>query len=66
MIDSWSGEYLSKEETERENLHRKLGMHGYKPDTPPMTMEERIQAARKKQLDNGLTSCYTKEETNKA
>jgi hypothetical protein len=47
VIDSWSGEYLSKEETERENLHRELGMHGYKPDTPAMTQEERIAAAQR-------------------
>lgn len=52
VIDSWSGEYLSKEETERENLYRKIGRHGYKPDTPAMTMEERVQAARQRKIDH--------------
>ena len=53
VIDSWSGEYLSKEETERENMLREIGRNGYKPDTPPMTMEERVQYARQRKFDKG-------------
>lgn len=53
VIDSWSGEYLSKEETYEENQRRRWGpKHWTQPDPNPMTMEERIQAAKQRRLDN--------------
>lgn len=42
VIDSWSGEYLSKELTHEENQRRR-----YSPSEPPMTREERIAAVKK-------------------
>lgn len=47
VIDSWSGEYLSKEETYEENQRRRWGSRHYtQPEQPPMTQEERIEAAK--------------------
>jgi len=53
VIDSWSGEYLSKELTSVENDRRRCGMKGYAYDTPPMTFEERVAAggSNKRTLD---------------
>lgn len=46
VVSSWSGEYLSKEETYLENQRRR-----YDPTNPsaqqPMTMEERVAAVKK-------------------
>jgi hypothetical protein len=52
VVDSWSGEYLSKEETHKENQRRRWG--SIDPQ-PPMTMEDRIKAVKKpnKVLDLG-------------
>jgi anaerobic ribonucleoside-triphosphate reductase len=47
VVDSWSGEYLSKEETYEENQRRRWGRQ---PVQQSMTMEERIQAVKNKQL----------------
>ena len=48
VIDSWSGEYLSKEETYEENQKRRWGSPHWSVDPqPPMTMEERIKAVKK-------------------
>lgn len=49
VVDSWSGEYLSKELTYKENQRRR-----WEPSLPipPMTMEERIAAARKMHYDS--------------
>lgn len=41
VIDSWSGEYLSKEETYKINEYRK---YSFGNPSDPMTMEERKQA----------------------
>jgi hypothetical protein len=46
VIDSWSGEYLSKELTYEENQRRRYGAS----QGTYMTMEERIQAVKNKQL----------------
>ena len=55
VIDSWSGEYLSKEETYNENQRRRWGSrHWTQPDIPPMTMEERVQYARQRKFDQTL------------
>lgn len=48
VIDSWSGEYLSKELTYEENTRRQNApTHWTQTLQPPMTMEERIAAVRK-------------------
>lgn len=47
VVDSWSGEYLSKELTYDENHRRRYGGQRNDPVNFPMTMEERIAAARK-------------------
>jgi hypothetical protein len=47
VVDSWSGEYLSKELTYEENQRRRWGRQ---PVQQSMTMEERIQAVKNKQL----------------
>ena len=47
VIDSWSGEYLSKELTHQENERRRYGLTPSKTELPPMTMEERIAAVKK-------------------
>jgi len=48
VVDSWSGEYLSKEETYEENQNRRWGTkHRSVDPQPPMTMEERINAVKK-------------------
>lgn len=56
VIDSWSGEYLSKEDTETEYNRRRYGYtdeHGNRIpgdyDTRPLTMEERRAIVRDKQ-----------------
>ena len=50
VIDSWSGEYLSKELTYKENQRRRWGSgHWTQPDPDPMTQEERIEAAKNNQ-----------------
>jgi hypothetical protein len=53
VIDSWSGEYLSKEDTEIEYNRRKYGYtdengtrHSGDYDTKPLTREERRAIAR--------------------
>lgn len=48
VVDSWSGEYLSKELTHEENQRRRWGRTS---PIPPMTMEERKAAARHKKID---------------
>lgn len=50
VVDSWSGEYLSKELTYEENQRRRWS----NPQEPPMTMEERIEAARRKRLEDTM------------
>ena len=50
VIDSWSGEYLSKELTYEENQRRRWGGHWTEEPREPMTMEER-RAAVKKPVD---------------
>lgn len=48
VIDSWSGEYLSKELTYEENQRRKWNStHWTQSNEPPMTMEERRAAVKK-------------------
>lgn len=48
VIDSWSGEYLSKELTYEENQRRRYSStHWTQPQAEPMTMEERIAAVKK-------------------
>lgn len=48
VIDSWSGEYLSKELTYQEDQNRRWGSPHWSVDPqPPMTMEERVEAVRK-------------------
>jgi hypothetical protein len=48
VVDSWSGEYLSKEDTHDENQRRRWGNPHWTTDPqPPMTMEERRAAVRK-------------------
>ena len=52
VIDSWSGEYLSKEETYEENQRRRWGTrHWTQPEPDPMTQEERIAAVKKNPVD---------------
>lgn len=51
VINSWSGEYLSKEKTYDENQRRRFGGHWTQPPQEPMTMEERVQAVRQRPLD---------------
>lgn len=47
VIDSWSGEYLSKEETYEENQRRRWDTTRWtQTNQPPMTQEERIEAAK--------------------
>lgn len=46
VVDSWSGEYLSKELTYEENQRRRWGQ----TEEPPMTMEERRAAVKKSQI----------------
>lgn len=51
VVDSWSGEYLSKELTYEENQRRRWGTrHWSQPEEPPMTMEERRAAVKKSQI----------------
>jgi hypothetical protein len=50
VIDSWSGEYLSKELTYEENQRRRWCGHWTEEPREPMTMEER-RAAVKKPVD---------------
>jgi hypothetical protein len=53
VIDSWSGEYLSKEETHEENQRRRWGTQHWTIDPqPPMTMEERIAIAKNRTTFN--------------
>jgi hypothetical protein len=52
VVDSWSGEYLSKELTYDENQRRRYGGQWNDPVNFPMTMEERIAAARKMHYDS--------------
>lgn len=53
VVDSWSGEYLSKELTYEENQRRRWGnRHWTQPEDPLMTMEERVAAARKMHYDS--------------
>jgi hypothetical protein len=47
VVDSWSGEYLSKELTYEENQRRRWGS----TQEPPMTMQERVAAVNSKKLD---------------
>lgn len=47
VVDSWSGEYLSKELTYEENQRRRWGRTS---PIPPMTMEERRTAVKKSQI----------------
>jgi hypothetical protein len=47
VVDSWSGEYLSKELTYEENQRRRWGTtHWSQTPQEPMTMEERIAAVK--------------------
>jgi hypothetical protein len=46
VVDSWSGEYLSKEEAENEYMRRRWGENS-DPMARPLTMEERIAAVKK-------------------
>lgn len=46
VVDSWSGEYLSKELTYEENQRRRWSTT-HPSSQKPMTMEERIAAVRK-------------------
>lgn len=47
VVDSWSGEYLSKELTYEENQRRRWGTHHWSVDPQPsMTTEERIAAVK--------------------
>lgn len=46
VIDSWSGEYLSKEDAEEEHARRRYGPNG-DWDAKPLTMEERRAAVKK-------------------
>jgi hypothetical protein len=52
VVDSWSGEYLSKELTYEENQSRRWGRTS---PIPPMTMEERIAAVRHKKVDFNMS-----------
>lgn len=48
LLDSWSGEYLSKELTYEENQRRRYGTtHWAQTPQGPMTMEERRAAVKK-------------------
>jgi hypothetical protein len=48
VVDSWSGEYLSKELTYQENERRRWDTtHWTQTNQPPMTMEERVKAVKK-------------------
>jgi hypothetical protein len=47
VVDSWSGEYLSKELTYEENQRRRWGP----TQETPMTMQERVAAMNSKKLD---------------
>jgi hypothetical protein len=48
VVDSWSGEYLSKELTYKENERRRWSpTHWSQTNEPPMTMEERRAAVKK-------------------
>jgi hypothetical protein len=48
VVDSWSGEYLSKELTYEENQRRRWRTTQWtQTNTPPMTMEERIEAVKR-------------------
>lgn len=52
VVDSWSGEYLSKELTYEENQRRRYGnRHWTQPEPPPMTMQERRAAVNNNKLD---------------
>ena len=47
VVDSWSGEYLSKELTYKENQRRRWNKtHWTQTEEPPMTMEERRAAVK--------------------
>jgi hypothetical protein len=49
VIDSWSGEYLSKELTYEENERRRYNV-GFNGPNYTMTMEERIAAVKNKTM----------------
>lgn len=51
LIDSWSGEYLSKEETYKENERRRWLT---RPTQKPMTMEERRNVVKKIDISKEL------------
>jgi hypothetical protein len=52
VVDSWSGEYLSKELTYEENQSRRWGRSS---PIPSMTMEERIAAVKHKKVDFNIS-----------
>ena len=52
VVDSWSGEYLSKELTYEENQSRRWGRIS---PISQMTMEERIAAVRHKKVDFNMS-----------
>ena len=52
VVDSWSGEYLSKELTYEENQSR---LWGRSSPIPSMTMEERIAAVEHKKVDFNIS-----------
>lgn len=49
VVDSWSGEYLSKEEAEEEWNRRRYGPNG-DYDAKPLTMDERRKIAQQRRL----------------
>lgn len=49
VIDSWSGEYLSKEKTYEENQRRRWSAT-HPSNQQPMTMEERVAAVKKDKM----------------
>ena len=56
VVDSWSGEYLSKEETHKENERRRWSTtHWTQTNTPPMTMEERRAATAARRSFDQIT-----------
>lgn len=52
VVDGWSGEYLSKELTYEENQRRRWQHRWDEPVQSPMTLEERVAAARKMHYDS--------------
>lgn len=49
VVDSWSGEYLSKELTYEENQRRRWSAT-HPSNQQPMTMEERVAAVKKDKM----------------